>query len=86
MGVCRFVLWEISIKSKLPIYEGYFLGGTGTVTGSKTVLQTGTSTIMIGTDYFQGIKPSKLNWQPCVGFAATIDCVLLTHGHLDHCG
>jgi metallo-beta-lactamase family protein len=64
-----------------------FLGGTGTVTGSKTVLQTGTSTIMIDCGLFQGIKPLReLNWQPLSVLPSTIDCVLLTHGHLDHCG
>tara|TARA_R110000868_G_scaffold97089_1_gene267076 strand:- start:149 stop:1471 length:1323 start_codon:yes stop_codon:yes gene_type:complete len=57
------------------------------VTGSKTVLQTGTSTIMIDCGLFQGIKPLReLNWQPLSVLPSTIDCVLLTHGHLDHCG
>lgn len=57
------------------------------MTGSKTVLQTGTSTIMIDCGLFQGIKPLReLNWQPLSVLPSTIDCVLLTHGHLDHCG
>ena len=57
------------------------------MTGSKTVLQTGTSTIMIDCGLFQGIKPLReLNWQPLSILPSTIDCVLLTHGHLDHCG
>jgi metallo-beta-lactamase family protein len=64
-----------------------FLGGTGTVTGSKTVLQSGTSTILIDCGLFQGIKPIReLNWQPLSVLPSTIDYVLLTHGHLDHCG
>jgi metallo-beta-lactamase family protein len=33
-----------------------------------------------------GIKPLELNWQPLSVLASTIDFVLLTHGHLDHCG
>jgi metallo-beta-lactamase family protein len=33
------------------------------------------------------IKPLReLNWQPLSVLASTIDFVLLTHGHLDHCG
>ena len=36
---------------------------------------------------FQGIKPLReLNWGPLPVLPSTIDFVLLTHGHLDHCG
>jgi metallo-beta-lactamase family protein len=35
---------------------------------------------------FQGIALRELNWQPLSVLASTIDFVLLTHGHLDHCG
>jgi Cft2 family RNA processing exonuclease len=28
----------------------------------------------------------KLNWQPLQVSPSTIECVLLTNGHLDHCG
>jgi metallo-beta-lactamase family protein len=42
--------------------------------------------ILIDCGLFQGIKPLReLNWQPLSVLAST-DFVLLTHGHLDHCG
>ncbi|NHM07527.1 MBL fold metallo-hydrolase [Flavobacterium sp. CYK-4] len=65
----------------------YFLGGAGTVTGSKTLIETQTKRILIDCGQFQGIKPLReLNWQPLAIDPNTIDVVLLTHGHLDHCG
>jgi len=65
----------------------HFLGGAGTVTGSKTLVETNTMRILIDCGQFQGIKPLReLNWLPLSVDPKTIDCVLLTHGHLDHCG
>lgn len=64
-----------------------FLGGTGTVTGSKTLIESGGLRILIDCGQFQGIKPLReLNWEPLPILPDTIDFVLLTHGHLDHCG
>lgn len=64
-----------------------FIGGAGTVTGSKTLVETNGIRILIDCGLFQGIKPLReLNWQPLPVLPSTIDFVLLTHGHLDHCG
>ena len=64
-----------------------FLGGTGTVTGSKTLVESNGIRILIDCGQFQGIKPLReLNWEPLPILPNTIDFVLLTHGHLDHCG
>ena len=64
-----------------------FLGGAGTVTGSKTYIESNGIRILIDCGQFQGIKPLReLNWQPLPVVSETIDFVLLTHGHLDHCG
>ena len=64
-----------------------FLGGAGTVTGSKTLIESNGMRILIDCGQFQGIKPLReLNWEPLPTLPSTIDCVLLTHGHLDHCG
>jgi metallo-beta-lactamase family protein len=64
-----------------------FLGGTGTVTGSKTLIESNGIRILIDCGQFQGIKPLReLNWEPLPILHSTIDFVLLTHGHLDHCG
>lgn len=64
-----------------------FFGGAGTVTGSKTVIESNGIRILIDCGQFQGVKPLReLNWQPLPVLPSTIDFVLLTHGHLDHCG
>jgi metallo-beta-lactamase family protein len=64
-----------------------FLGGAGTVTGSKTLIESNGIRILIDCGQFQGIKPLReLNWEPLPILPNTIDVVLLTHGHLDHCG
>jgi metallo-beta-lactamase family protein len=64
-----------------------FIGGAGTVTGSKTVIESNGIRILVDCGLFQGIKPLReLNWEPLPVLASTIDFVLLTHGHLDHCG
>jgi metallo-beta-lactamase family protein len=64
-----------------------FIGAAGTVTGSKTLVESNGVRILIDCGLFQGIKPLReLNWQPLPVLASTIDFVLLTHGHLDHCG
>src|SRR3970040_2402987 len=64
-----------------------FIGGAGTVTGSKTLVDSNGIRILIDCGQFQGIKPLReLNWEPLPILASTIDYVLLTHGHLDHCG
>ncbi len=64
-----------------------FIGGAGTVTGSKTLIETDGLRILIDCGLFQGIKLLReLNWEPLPVLASSIDVVLLTHGHLDHCG
>ncbi|HJR99739.1 MAG TPA: MBL fold metallo-hydrolase [Flavobacterium sp.] len=64
-----------------------FIGAAGTVTGSKTLIESNGVRVLIDCGLFQGIKPLReLNWEPLPVLAETIDYVLLTHGHLDHCG
>lgn len=64
-----------------------FIGAAGTVTGSKTLVESNSVRFLIDCGLFQGIKPLReLNWEPLPVLASTIDFVLLTHGHLDHCG
>jgi metallo-beta-lactamase family protein len=64
-----------------------FLGAAGTVTGSKYLLTLNDKKILIDCGLFQGLKPLReLNWAPFQGDPTVIDCVILTHGHLDHCG
>lgn len=64
-----------------------FIGGAGTVTGSKTLIESNGTRILVDCGLFQGLKVLReLNWASLPVSASSIDCVLLTHGHLDHCG
>jgi metallo-beta-lactamase family protein len=64
-----------------------FLGGAGTVTGSKILVETNKSTILIDCGLFQGLKELRLkNWAPFPIEPSSIDELILTHAHLDHCG
>ena len=63
------------------------LGGAGTVTGSKHLLTDGARRILVDCGLFQGLKNLReLNWQHLDVDPASIDAVVLTHAHLDHCG
>ena len=64
-----------------------FLGGAGTVTGSKTLVHTESGRVLVDCGLFQGLKELRLrNWEELPVPAAEVDAVLLTHAHLDHCG
>src|SRR5436190_2349738 len=64
-----------------------FLGAAGTVTGSKHLIDTGTHRVLVDCGLFQGLKELRLrNWQALPVAATSIDAVILTHAHLDHCG
>jgi metallo-beta-lactamase family protein len=64
-----------------------FLGGAGTVTGSKYLVELGERRILVDCGLFQGFKQLRLrNWKPFPVDPAIIDAVLLTHAHIDHSG
>lgn len=64
-----------------------FLGATGTVTGSKYLIESGTHRILVDCGLFQGLKQLRLkNWKPLPIDPASIDVVVLTHAHIDHTG
>lgn len=64
-----------------------FLGGVGTVTGSKYLLQLDGRRVLVDCGLFQGFKQLRLrNWAPLPIEPATIDTVVLTHAHIDHSG
>jgi metallo-beta-lactamase family protein len=64
-----------------------FLGGTGTVTGSRFLLRRGDGRYLVDCGLYQGERQwRRRNWEPFVPPADTIDHVVLTHAHLDHCG
>jgi metallo-beta-lactamase family protein len=63
------------------------LGGAGTVTGSKFLLQSGRTRVLIDCGLFQGLKNLRLrNRAPFPIAPSRIQAVVLTHAHLDHSG
>ena len=64
-----------------------FLGGTGTVTGSKYLLRTDAASVLVDCGLFQGLKALRLrNWAPPPVAPKDVGAVVLTHAHLDHSG
>lgn len=64
-----------------------FLGAAGTVTGSKFLLERDRQRILLDCGLFQGeARWRRRNWDPFPMDPATLDAVVLTHAHLDHCG
>ena len=64
-----------------------FLGATGTVTGSKYLLEHDGKRILIDCGLFQGLKELRQrNWSPPPFDPKSLSLVLLTHAHLDHSG
>ena len=64
-----------------------FLGAAGTVTGSRFLLEFEGTRVLVDCGMFQGLKELRLkNWADFAVDPATIDAVVLTHAHLDHCG
>lgn len=66
----------------------HFLGATGTVTGSKYLVECGDgSRVLVDCGLFQGPKPLRQrNWQRFPVPPVSIDAVVLTHAHIDHTG
>ena len=64
-----------------------FLGGVGTVTGSKYLVEHEKRRILVDCGLFQGFKALRLkNWAPFPVEPRSIDIVILTHAHIDHSG
>lgn len=63
-----------------------FLGAARNVTGSCYLLEANGKKILVDCGLYQERDLKDRNWEPFPVDPGTIDCVLLTHGHLDHCG
>ncbi len=64
-----------------------FLGAAGCVTGSQFLVTVGSRRVLVDCGMFQG-SPEEVerNRMPFTFDVGTLDAVLLTHAHLDHCG
>ena len=64
-----------------------FLGAVGTVTGSQFLVTAGDRRIVVDCGMFQG-SPDEVarNRIPFAYEPKTLDALLLTHAHFDHCG
>ncbi|MFR0354602.1 MBL fold metallo-hydrolase RNA specificity domain-containing protein [Streptomyces sediminimaris] len=64
-----------------------FLGGVGTVTGSKFLVESDHARVLVDCGLFQGLADlRRLNWRRLTCDAEDIEAVVVTHAHLDHCG
>jgi metallo-beta-lactamase family protein len=64
-----------------------FLGAATTVTGSQFLLTTDRARVVIDCGLFQGSPAeSERSRVPLAYDPETVDAVLITHAHLDHCG
>jgi len=64
-----------------------FLGATETVTGSRFLVTSDKSKILVDAGMFQGLKEDRRkNWDPFPVEPSTISAIVLTHAHLDHSG
>ncbi|MEW6745989.1 MAG: MBL fold metallo-hydrolase RNA specificity domain-containing protein [Planctomycetota bacterium] len=63
-----------------------FLGAAGNVTGSSYLLQANGQRLLVDCGLYQERDFKNRNWDPFPVSPQSIDDVLLTHAHLDHCG
>lgn len=64
-----------------------FAGATGTVTGSTFLMQHEGRSVLVDCGLYQGERTwRRRNWQPLTFDATSVDDLVLTHAHLDHCG
>ncbi len=64
----------------------HFLGANRQVTGSCYCVETANSRVMIDCGMFQEREYAARNWQPCPLPPSSLDALILTHAHIDHCG
>jgi metallo-beta-lactamase family protein len=63
-----------------------FLGAAQNVTGSRHLLEANGTKILVDCGLYQERDFKARNWEPFDVPPESIDAVLLTHAHLDHCG
>lgn len=63
-----------------------FLGAVQNVTGSRHLLEVDGTRLLVDCGLYQERQFKARNWEPFHVAPESIDAVLLTHAHLDHCG
>ena len=64
-----------------------FWGGVGTVTGSKYLIESGRSSVLVDCGLFQGLRELReRNWEDPPFDVKGLDAVIITHAHIDHTG
>jgi metallo-beta-lactamase family protein len=63
-----------------------FFGAAQSVTGSCYLIETGKTRFLVDCGLYQERELTERNWAPFPVPPGALDCVLLTHAHLDHCG
>jgi metallo-beta-lactamase family protein len=63
-----------------------FLGAAQNVTGSRHLLQINGTRLLVDCGLYQERQFQERNWEPLPVPLESIEAVLLTHAHLDHCG
>lgn len=64
-----------------------FFGAADTVTGSRFLIEYGSSQILLESGLFQGPRELRQrNWDDLSVPADQLDAVMISHAHLDHCG
>jgi len=64
-----------------------FFGAVEEVTGSRYLIEHGTTRILVDCGLFQGEHElAKRNWEPFPIDPKSVDAIVLTHAHIDHTG
>jgi len=63
-----------------------FLGAAKNVTGSRHLIEHNEGRILIDCGLYQEREFRSRNWDKFPVDPSSIDCVVLTHAHIDHCG
>ncbi len=63
-----------------------FLGAAQNVTGSRFLIDANGTRVLVDCGLYQERQFRGRNWEPFVVPPESIDAILLTHAHLDHCG